>query len=90
MFSGRQPRQGVKFLRHFKDWIRPYLQGVAVGFTESLATLCRWLSAREDEFYCRENYKNYNIQQSWILVIRTEDVISYEEIYFIFFGSPRP
>ena len=34
VFSGRQPRQSVKFLQRFRDWLRPHLQGVADGLVE--------------------------------------------------------
>ena len=35
MFSGRQLRQDLKVLRHFRDWFSPHLQGVADGSAES-------------------------------------------------------
>ena len=35
MFSGRQPRQYVKVFWHFRDWLRPHLQGLAGGLVES-------------------------------------------------------
>jgi len=34
MFSGRQPRQGVKVSLCFRNWLRPHLQVVADGLVE--------------------------------------------------------
>jgi hypothetical protein len=34
MFSGRRPHKSVKFVRRFKDWFCPHIQGVAHGMVE--------------------------------------------------------
>jgi len=46
MFSGRQPRQGVKVLLLFRNWLRPLLQVVADGLVE--IKLIRFGSGQEN------------------------------------------
>jgi len=46
MFSGRQPRHGVKVFQRFRNWLHPHLQVVADGFVE--LKLIRFGSGQEN------------------------------------------